>query len=157
MRRRHTDRAPAPASKRRASAVAVAGSAAPAFSCCCCCYCTVLRLHATRHSIHCVILLQCLPRDGSRPPSTNSTPLQMITVQYICALVCRRKHLEFVFKNLFIILQRSRVPPTTNFVNYFIIQVFLPKDIMSTLKGTNCTLATDIIYSSYFVDVCAFK
>lgn len=64
-----------PALKPCVSAVVVAGSIAPAFCCCscsCCCsrYCT-LRLQSTHHNINCVIRLQCLPRDGDRPPATG--------------------------------------------------------------------------------------
>lgn len=63
-------RSVSPASKSCVSAVAVAGSIAPAF----CCYCT-LRLQSTHYNINCVILLQCLPRDGVRPPTTGPCKL----------------------------------------------------------------------------------
>lgn len=56
---------------------AAAGSIAPAFcrGCsCCCCYCA-LRLQSTHYNINCVIWLQCLPRDGDRPPACHRLAL----------------------------------------------------------------------------------
>lgn len=69
-------RSASPASKSCASAAAVAGSIAPAS----CCYCA-LRLQSTHYNINCVILLQCLPRDGGRPPTAG--PCKLISTAHL--------------------------------------------------------------------------